>query len=388
MYPIRRIIPFLLGLCALLTWSAGAAAQISIVSGTLQRETENHDQGLDVISREDCEGNEYEITISGLTSGETIQVWVSQDQPCDQQVNRNQSSGGTCRNTGISVTGTGDANEVITLPMGDLVNALDDIDGCVDSTGNQTTQGMDVYFLVNVSSADTTNFATQALSYDLVGPAAPEFTALDASGETSLSASFNASSATDVLGFRIYCEQVGSSSDRAADVGGGGTGGTGTGGTGGSSAGGSGGMASTTTASSSTTTTTTAGSGGGSAACAASQLVEGELPPTDLEVGSTNGTTATSVEATGLTQTEYACGIAAVDQLNNQGVLSNVICATPEEVEDFFEALRDGGINPGGGYCQCTMVGADREHDWAVWATTALLLGLAMRRHGRERNRR
>ena len=109
------------------------------------------------------------------------------------------------------------------------------------------------------------------------------------------------------------------------------------------------------------------------------------MPPTALLRGSSTGTT---VDATGRDEGEWACGVAGTDELENPGVLSNILCGVPEPVTDFFEAYRQAGGLAGGGFCQCSLPGADREHDWAVWASAALAFSLLLRRQARERIRR
>jgi hypothetical protein len=47
----------------------------------------------------------------------------------------------------------------------------------------------------------------------------------------------------------------------------------------------------------------------------------------------------------------YACGVSGFDSKGNVGELSELRCATPEPVTDFFEAYDRAGGNGGGGFC-------------------------------------
>lgn len=53
----------------------------------------------------------------------------------------------------------------------------------------------------------------------------------------------------------------------------------------------------------------------------------------------------------------YAVAVAATDRFGNVGVLSDVLCETPEETTDFWEGYRGAGGEAGGGYCTTSSVG-------------------------------
>jgi hypothetical protein len=63
--------------------------------------------------------------------------------------------------------------------------------------------------------------------------------------------------------------------------------------------------------------------------------------------------------------------VAAVDALGNAGPLSNVACATPKEVNDFFENYRNAGGSAGGGFCA---LGARPAPGAAAFFVVALLV--------------
>lgn len=68
--------------------------------------------------------------------------------------------------------------------------------------------------------------------------------------------------------------------------------------------------------------------------------------------------------------------MAAVDAVGNRGTLSDVRCATPQEVTDFYEAYKAAGGQGGGGYCTFGL-----ERPGSVAALTLLaLVGLSLRR--------
>ena len=79
---------------------------------------------------------------------------------------------------------------------------------------------------------------------------------------------------------------------------------------------------------------------------------------------------------------QYAIAIGGVDTYNNTGVLSNVICGTPKETVDFFDAFRSAGGTAGGGYCTYAPVGPVSGLAMMGIAALGLVMRLVRRRKG------
>ena len=77
--------------------------------------------------------------------------------------------------------------------------------------------------------------------------------------------------------------------------------------------------------------------------------------------------------------------VVSFDAHGNHGVASNAACATPEEVDDFFEWYRELGGEAGGGYCNCSLVGAGRGTSQALFAILTVLAVAFGRRRRRTR---
>jgi hypothetical protein len=96
--------------------------------------------------------------------------------------------------------------------------------------------------------------------------------------------------------------------------------------------------------------------------------------------------TATNAQANHLNNYEqYTVAVAAQDNFKNYGTISNLACATPEPVTDFYEAYRTAGGRGGGGFC--SIIGAQRSNALVAFAAFAAL-GLAFRRRARQRRTR
>jgi hypothetical protein len=76
-----------------------------------------------------------------------------------------------------------------------------------------------------------------------------------------------------------------------------------------------------------------------------------------FECGSYTGNSGTSVRAEGVggnplqNGKRYAIAVAGTDAFGNVGELSSVICETPQETTDFWEAYKNAGGDGGGGFC-------------------------------------
>jgi hypothetical protein len=112
-------------------------------------------------------------------------------------------------------------------------------------------------------------------------------------------------------------------------------------------------------------------------ACASSILNPGEIVPEGTRVRGEANASSSKAEAGGLRNgVLYAAGVASVDDFNNSGKLSALVCGTPEPVTGFFEAYRAAGGAAGGGYCS---LGASPSRLSAAGVALAAL-GLVLRR--------
>lgn len=171
---------------------------------------------------------------------------------------------------------------------------------------------------LGASTADT--FGS---GFDLLGPPAPKGISVGI-GEAQLVVSWDAPSASDLAGYRLYCDpgegppESGTSGEDAA----------------------------------SDAPADGAADSAGNPDCPSTALIPGAIPNGDYQCGSTSNTIATKATATGLTNgVAYAVAVAAIDRLGNSGRLSSVACGVPQPVDDFYELYRRAGGKGGGGFC-------------------------------------
>lgn len=115
--------------------------------------------------------------------------------------------------------------------------------------------------------------------------------------------------------------------------------------------------------------------------CPSNVLIPGERPPLEYRCGFAtgrtvrNGQTADFGEEGGDVEISngirYAVGISAADQIGNEGKLSDVVCATPEEVTTFFDRYTESGGRGGGGFCGF----ASPPKDGAGWLALIVVAG-------------
>jgi hypothetical protein len=120
-------------------------------------------------------------------------------------------------------------------------------------------------------------------------------------------------------------------------------------------------------------------------------VVAGARPDPAYYCGNTRSDFASSGSASGLANgTGYAVAVAGVDEIGNVGELSEVVCGSPEVVDDFFELYRRNGGKGGGGFCSVrggSVSGRDGGAA-AQWAALLLALGWAARRRRAQMTRR
>ncbi|WP_437579514.1 hypothetical protein [Sorangium sp. So ce887] len=322
------------------------------------------------ISREDCLTDNdlhFTVTLSGFSASQTLAVWISESQDCTLYSNRD--TGTRCRP--VWAESNLDDTMEITLSARAIAEAL----GAEECESTRTSTGavpIAMYFMrfesLDQDGPDHAKWETTKM--DLQGPIPP--TDVEAHpGEGRLLVDFKQNEDEDVEGYYLYCEGEGQSSADASGAGGdGGAGATGGGDGGAGAAGGeSGGGA----------------AGDGSSGCQGASLVPGEVPDTAKRCGKVGR--ANRGEAVNLDNGKsYVVGVAAYDLVGNAGPLSELSCATPVDVDGFFEKYREAGGQAGGGFCSVEgPVGAAR---WGSVPLGAVVAGAALGLWRRSRRRR
>jgi hypothetical protein len=308
-----------LGLC--LT-AAPASAQTVTVADIYEWMPDREDRVRPTdINRADCVADatiEFKTTVRA--SSGTFQVWAGTG--CTDAQTRSQAT--MC----VMVAEADTTVESLTISVQDMLQTK--MPGAGPTTGMATacdstsgsSKGVDIrLFFMVINPSDNTALATaeKVFTYDIFLPPAP--TGVKAApGEESIELSFTPGEADDLKGYNFYCSPVGP--PPAAD-------------------GGAGPVAS------------------GDGTCTSSTLVPGADAPTESAsaCGNVRGSALSGGTAQGegesrlLNDVEYAVAVAAVDDFGNVGKLSELACATPQEVTGFFEAYRAAGGQAGGGFC-------------------------------------
>lgn len=123
--------------------------------------------------------------------------------------------------------------------------------------------------------------------------------------------------------------------------------------------------------------------GGAPRECFTPLLRRGERPPIDFSCGVVNETTRTLRTSRLQNNTTYAVGVAGQDVLGNAGLLSEIQCGTPIELDDFFEVYSRSGGAGGGGFCSIGALGAAPARRGAASVGLLLLVAAALRRRTR-----
>jgi MYXO-CTERM domain-containing protein len=377
------------------TWLAASATIAEAQNITLlnpDREGDLYDQGFSFwIARSDCEEEEkfeFPYTATNLAGVQSLEVWLSEGANCGLLIERGANGNCVRVRDGLAPIAMGS----VELTAKEIADAVEGVEGCIDSRTNSGPHVTSLYFLLQRNSGADTPVDDVAVwtdtQVDLLGPGSPSgltFTAVDSAVVVEFDAP---AGTTDVRGYQAYCfprPLPESSEGDAAPQGPPPTGGAGgVGGTGGAAgSGGAGGSGGVSGASGGAGASGAAGGSGGSGGappptCDTGLMVAGEPPPEGYECGDLiDGVKGTITNLQN--DTAYAFAVAGVDNLENPGVLSPITCVTPVNVEDFFETYRDAG---GQGGCEggcATSTGSVR----AGWLGLVALSALALRRRRR-----
>jgi len=213
--------------------------------------------------------------------------------------------------------GTSTSSGSTTLPTGTLVTGTG-VEACDDKSGVTSVNPISVYFmLVDGSAAVQGSVATWAGNYKLLAPLPPTDVTADV-GDGLLPVHFsNTSGDTTIVSYQLYCDPPPGTA-ALADAG---------------------------------ITPSATDAGAVHPSCQSMQLFAGEHPPDAFKCGSAP-LSATVANATGLINgVSYNVGVAATDNYNNVGVISNLTCQVPQPVDGFYKAYRAAGGTAGGGFC-------------------------------------
>lgn len=132
-----------------------------------------------------------------------------------------------------------------------------------------------------------------------------------------------------------------------------------------------------------TTTTNPGSSTPAPADCATPVIASGARPPDGFSCGvvSKDATTLSTDEL--VNETTYAVGVAGQDILGNAGVVSDIQCGTPTELNDFFELYSQNGGPGGGGFCNVSPSSTRSSRQPVAWL--GLLFGGLLWRRVRSR---
>jgi hypothetical protein len=326
-----------------------AHAQSTTLGPTVYRSAPVSDVREGTLNKVECVRNDtfrFDVTPAAPSSlgSYTLQVWKGSG--CADKGARITAP--TCRllasvnpSTNSNSIEVSAQNIVATGPG--KVPAAATAEDCTSSVPEPST--VTLYFLLVDSADDVPEggaWAEYPLKFDMLAPDAPDSVSAGV-GENALVVSWEQpDDATDIGGYRFYCDPP----PGGADVGEGGA------------------------------TGSAGATGTPNGECGSSILMAGAEPPAGYECGDTSGM-STNGEAMGLDNGQsYAVAVASFDDYDNVGVLSDVACGTPAPVTGFFEAYRAAGGKAGGGYC-AMHAGKSRM---AAALFSLALLGLVLRK--------
>lgn len=376
------------------------AQSVTVSAQSLERKLgfRKSDQEPTWLSYSDCTGNDelsFETTLVSAV-GLSLEVWVGSGSDCNPYEAR-QGSSPTCWQ--VYKTNPQATTQKVKIRAQDIIAQNKTTDGtwgpgtgtaadCDVSGAASEGQQITLYFiLVDGTGQPKGTGSNYPTKFDVVGPPAPEGVSAGV-GENLLVVSWDASTALDLIGYRVYCDPKAGATAPAngpmADAGAAGSGGAAGASTDAATDGSS--DASSDAGSDAASDAAAAGTGGtggsdggsaGNASCPSAALTPGLRPDSAYQCGSVTGKLETSANAGDLTNgVNYAVAVAGVDRVGNSGPLSSVACGSPQPVDDFFELYRRAGGKGGGGFCA---IGADPSRA-GLAALGVALLAFALRR--------
>lgn len=322
--PLAAALPVVLGFL-----SASPAAAQTITLGSVTRANPRPStEDPNSINLTDCQNDEpitFPLSLSNFADHQ-IEFWVSNTANCaDRSVRLEQQDPARCTEIRTAVTPEEDtpqytftAPEILAGELGD--GACEDFDGSASKTPLRFH-----FLLIDDPDEDTSPSAVWESDFDLLGPSPPT-DLRGGGGEERVIVEFTPSSATGVNGYKAFCgPALGADEDN----------------------------------------------------CEAEGLTPGEIPDPELECSDivTGGTSNEAVADDLANGTRYAVGVAAVDDLGNVGPLSaNVVCATPQPSDGFYELYRASGGQGGGGLCAFRAPAKSAVSAWLMLLAVSVLV--------------
>jgi hypothetical protein len=328
-----------------------------------------------IISKSDCVDPATNLKFQysyGGNQANHLEVWgLATDAvvgDCFTGTNRSASNG--CLHLLDASPDIVGAGGYLTVEDFDVAQLVASVTNCEDSAGTTVPNTVTLFIMAIASETeDAVDYCTYDAQVDLLGPPPPTDVSAGP-GDGALLIDFSTSTEEDTNGYSVYCDD----GTGVSAMGGGGAGPTTTGVGGAGGAGGAG-----------VTSTVAAGSLG----CGISSvLIPGQDPDPRFLVASQNAPTISAKTSNGKPMVNgqtYACAVAALDIVGNQGKLSNVICGTPQPNDDFFGQYRNDGGQAGGGLC--SMSRGSTAFAAVAGALGAALLAFGARRRPRRRRR-
>ena len=356
------------------------------------------------ITYDDCVNDEvftFKTPVSG-SDGLNLEVWVSDGGSNCADVTLREGGSARCWQVYSSDAANREmqveirAQDLVTMAYGQEMQNRGTAQDCAETDINSAGLGLTLYFMLISNDTPAVTETYTGIGLDLKGPEPPEDVSADP-GESKLKVSWSLDDPDDWEGYKLYCleiqgETVATPELRplAAPPANGGAGGaTATGGA--------------TTATGGTPPVTAGGASAGGAETNGLQegldsitpecrmttdadnlLVPGALPNEEvraLECGSGSSNIATDGTASDLLNgVAYQVAVAGVDIFGNEGPLSIVDCATPAEVDTFYEQYKQAGGKGGGGFCAFS---SNRTPGFLALLSGAVLVLAARRRRRR-----
>ncbi len=362
---------------AVLAMAGGARAQtaaIQLTEASIMRDNAFRDQSQNPlwISRADCLADDvfhFPLFVTNY-SGFAFEVWAGGASDDCTGVASRAAATAVCWQV---QTGSPTSNTMIVdVQVRDIVGkhvpsmssitgpGVGTVDDCLRYDGTTAPIDVSIYFMfINPSDQTNAGGVEWKTKYDLFGPAPPDLLSLGI-GSNSFKLAWNQSTDTDLAGYRFFCDQGSNVIPLEAST--------------------------------PSSNDGEAGAGATDAAqlppngCPTTYLYGDQVPPPELECGSTYGPMVTSGRIGGLTNYEmYSIGVAGVDSVGNVGPLSPIECAAP--IRFVYEPDR---VTGSGGACSISgRIGhaAGFGALGLMWLSGVAALIRGRRRHIRRRRR-
>lgn len=382
-------------LAGLLATGSSRAGTITVTESSITRRMPFRDQAYHPlwINRADCLADDVMTFPLYVTdyAGQGFEVWVGGTSSTCSDLAARAATTATCRQVFVGApTSTSHTVNISVRSIVRPIKAGDNAPGTVDDCYAQTTTSSPVdvvlwFMFINPSDQGVSGTGQKwATKYDLVGPTPASALGLGI-GDTMLKLNWNVSTDTDLTGYQFFCDPIpgreGNNNvipfDAATEVASEAAPTVGQDAADGANAGpcdpdagdaddasclsqdeggidAAGGSAGSGGSDGGAGTEGGAGTDGGRIAhlCPTMMLWEGELPDPSYLCGGATDKSATSGRVAGLRNGyTYSIGVAAIDGVGNVGTQSNIACAAPQPIDDFYKLYREAGGEGGGTFC-------------------------------------